>query len=62
MIFDVVVVGFMPDPFDLGGLLWHHCCTLQWHQNTFRIGNFVFTMLRMEIAPDNAVTDPLYLE
>jgi len=60
--FDAVVVGPMQGLFDLGGLLWHHCCTLQWHQNIFRVENFVFVMLRLEIAPDNAATDPLYLE
>jgi len=52
----------MPGLFDLGGLLWHYCCTLQWHRNIFCIGNFIFVMLQLEIAPENAATDPLDLE
>jgi len=62
MIFGVVVVGPVIGIFDLGGLLWHHCYMLQWHRNIFRVGNLVFVMLRLEIAPDNATTDPLALE
>ena len=31
---------------------------LQWYRNIFCIGNFVFAVLWLEIAPDNA-TDPL---
>ena len=62
MIFGVVVVGLMLGPFDLGGLLRHHCYMVQWHRNIFRVGNFVFAMLQLEIAPDNATTDPLVLE
>jgi len=62
MIFGVIVVGPIPGLFDLEGLLWHHCYMLQWHRNIFCIRNFVFTMLQLEIAPDNATTDPLDLE
>ena len=63
MIFDVIVVGPMPDQFDLGGLLWHRYCVLQRHRNFFlRVLNFVFAMLRLEIAPDNAATDGFSLE
>ena len=62
MIFGVVVVGHVLDLFDLGGLLWYHCYMLQGHQNIFRVGNFVFAMLWLEITPDNATTDPLVLE
>ena len=62
MIFGVVIVGLMPDQFDLGALLWHRYCALQWHQNFFRVGNFVFAMLRLEIAPHNAATDGFSLE
>jgi len=59
----MVVVVSMLVPFDLGGLLWYHCYMLQWHQNIFRVGNFViFVMLQLEISPDNATTDPLVLE
>ena len=31
IIFGVVVVGPMPIPFDLGGILWYHSCMLQPH-------------------------------
>ena len=62
MIFGVVVVGPMPDQFDLGGLLWHRYCVFQWHRNFFRVRNFIFAMLRLEIAPDNAATDGFSLE
>ena len=54
MMFGVVVVGPMPDQFDLGGLLWH--------RNFIRIRNFIFAMLRLEITPDNAGTDGFSLE
>jgi len=62
MIFGMVVVGPMPDPFDLGELLWHHCCMFQWYRNIFHLGNFVFTIVQLEITPDSAATDPLDLE
>jgi len=62
MIFGVVVVGPLPGPFDLRRMPWHHFCMLQWYQNIARIQNFIFAMLRLEIASDNATTDPLYLE
>ena len=62
MIFGVVVVGPMPDQFDLGGLLWHRYCVLKWHRNFFRVRNFIFAMLRLEIVPDNAATDDFSLE
>ena len=62
MIFGVVVIGHMPHQFDLGGLLWHRCCVPQRHQNFFRVRNFVFAMLRLEIAPNNAATDGFSLE
>jgi len=62
MIFGVVVVGPMSGLFELGGLLWHHCCMLQWYRNMFCVKNFVVTMLQLEMAPDNAAIDPLNLE
>ena len=62
MIFGVVVVGHMPNQFDLGGLLWHRYCVLQWNRNAFRIRYFIFAMLQLEIAPDNAATDGFSLE
>ena len=62
MIFRVVVVGPMPDQFYLGGLLWQRYCVLQWHRNFFRVRNFIFAMLQLEIAPDNAATDDFSLE
>jgi len=61
VIFGLVVVGPMPGPFDLGGLLWYHCYMLQWHRNIFLVGNFVLAMLQLEITSDNATTDPLDL-
>jgi len=57
-----IVVGPMPGPFYLGGLLWHHCCMLQWHRNIFHFRNFVFVTLQLKTAPDNAAADPLELE
>ena len=62
MIFGVVVVGPMPDQFDLGGLLWHCYCVLQRHRSVFSVRNFIFAMLRLEIAVDNAATDGFSLE
>ena len=62
MIFGVVVVGPMSDQSDLGGLLWHCYCVLQWHRNFLRIRNLIFAMLRLEIAQDNAATDGFSLE
>ena len=62
MIFRVVVVGPIPDQFDLGGSLWHCYCVLQWHRNFFRVRNLIFAMLRLEIAQDNAATDGFSLE
>jgi len=60
--FNVVVVEPMPGWFDLGGILWHHCCMLQHHRNIFCVQNSIFAMTQAEIAPDNAATDPLDLE
>ena len=62
MVFRVVVVGPMPDQFYLGGSLWHRYRALQWHRNFFRVRNYIFAMLQLEIAPDNAATDDFSLE
>ena len=62
MIFGVVAVEPMPDQFDLGGLLWHRYTVCSSGIETFRVRNFIFAMLRLEIAPDNAATDGFSLE
>ena len=58
MIFGVVVVGPMPGPYDLGGILWHAPVA----SKHFPDRNFVFVILQLEIAPGNAANDPLNLE
>ena len=62
MAFRIRVVGPMSDQFYLGGLLWHRYCVLQWYRNFSRVRNFIFAMLRLEIASDNAATDGFSLK
>ena len=42
--FGVVVVEVMPGLFDLGGILWNHCCMVQ-REETFLSAKFCFAML-----------------
>ena len=60
--FDDIWCGSSWTQSDLGGLLWHHCCVFQWHRNFLPDRNFIFAMLRLEIAPDNAATGGFSLE